>query len=463
MDKILSPRQKALIPYLIVEILKTQGQTVVNLGGKVARGDPKQIDHASLPIWHSKKRINDKAAETLRLPPSLWGPRRTTNNFPIHARRALANLVKHGIVAAWTPNNASLFRLVEHANLPTLTSQPATRPYVRANLDVGTLFMTIVSQSSKDNTYKFVLGKILLDYCKQNSPDAGKRTIPYDYLAEEFTKHYWHQKYRFKMRQHAHLNNGPIAVQILERVFGEYPPREFGDLDLAKLKHARQMMSEKVFASARSYKGNVVHRFQRIGKGNNMEQRDDIYDYDDAKRTITLKPDAHTFLNRNYNWLAGALVANWASYLERTNPGLPSIAAKLACIYSDPKPTYKSKPEFLRATKSPYCFYCESGLDPDRVCMNRFLPWRYLFDDHAWNLVIVCGRCSRAKNDSLDPAKFVDLLVERNAEYLENMDAMRKSLLRLSPSGEWESAIRGHYGMCVGYGFGKWRPGIGLA
>ena len=456
MDKILSPHQQAVIPYIIIEILKTQGRTVINLGGNVARGDPKQIDHASLPVWHAKKCINDAIAETLRLPPSLWGPRRATNNFPIHTRRALANLVKQGIVAAWNPNNASLFRLVEHVNLPTPTSQLATRPYVRANLDVGTLFMTIVSQSSKDNTYKFVLGKILLDYCKRNSPDAGKHTVPYDYLAGEFTKHYWHQKYRFKMRQHTHRNKGPVAVQILERVFGEDPPHEFGDLDQSKLKCAKQMMLERVFASARTYKGNVVHRFQRIGRGDNMEQRDDIYDYDDVKQTITLKPDAHAFLRQNYAWLQGALVAEWASYLEHANPGLPLMTAKLSHIDSDPPPVDKSKSVFLSATKSPYCFYCESGLDFSHARMNRFLPWQYLFDDHIWNLVITCSRCNNAKRNSVASDKFVDLLIERNSRYLQNIPAMRESLSQLSLVGAWKTMIRGHYGLCVGYGFSKW-------
>lgn len=458
MDRILSPHQKSLLPHLIVEILRSRGQTIVDLGGKMDRGDPRQRGHAGLAVWHAKGGIDDQVAKTLRLPPSLWGPRMVTNNLPIHTRRALAKLAKQGTVAVWNPNKASLFRLADFGRQPAPADLPVPSAPIRADLDMGALFMTIVSKSSKDNTYKFVLGKILLDYCKNNSPESVERSIPYDYLAGEFLKYYWHQRYRFKMRQHTHHNNGPVATQILENVFGEDPPLRFGDLDQGELKRARQMILERVFASARSYRGNVVHRFQRIGRGDSMEQKNDIYDYDDVRKTITLKPDAHAFLRQNYDWLERALVAEWASYLERANPGLPLIAAKLSSIDSDPKPTGKSKAALLRTMKSPYCFYCENGLDANHACMNHFLPWRYLFDDHAWNLVIACNVCDGVKKDSLAPSKFTDLLVERNAQYVESMDAMRKSLLQLSPSGEWESAIRGHYQMCAGYGFGEWIP-----
>lgn len=457
MDKLLSPHQKAVIPHLIVEILKGQGKTIVDLGGDVNKGDPKQIEHAGFPVWHDKSDIDEQVSNALHLPSSLWGPRRETNYLPINTRRALDKLNGQGVVAVWNSNRASRFRLADGGR--RLMSKPITHTPASTDLDIGTLFMTIVSKSSRDNTYKFVLGKILLDYCRDNALESRKHSMSYDYLAGEFLKHYWHQKYRFKMRQQTRANNnGPRAVQILESAFGDDPPSKFEDLDREKVERARQMIREKVFANARSYKGNVVHRFQRIGRGDNMDQRDDIYVHDDDKKMITLKPDAHAFMRQNYDWLEHALVAEWASYLERANPGLPLITAKLSSIDSYPKPAEKSKPALLRFMKSPYCFYCESGLEPNHARLNRFLPWRYIFDDHAWNLVIACDRCDSVKKDSLAPSKFIEPLVERNVQYSQNADAMRKSLRQLSPSDEWESAIRAHYQMCVGYGFDRWRP-----
>lgn len=452
MDKILSPHQKALLPHLIVEILKGRGQAAAALGGKAARGDPRQLGHAGLPVWHAKGDIDGEVAKTLRLPPSLWGPRMASNNLPIHTRRALAKLVKQGTVAVWNPKNASLFRLADFG------SRPAARPVppapIRSDLDAGSLFMTIVSKSSKDNTYKFVLGKVLLDYCNNNAPDPGK-SIPYDYLAGEFLRHYWRQRYVFKMRQHTHSNNGPVAVQILEKIFGEEPPGGSGKTDRSKMERARKMMLEKVFASARSYRGNVVHRFQRIGRGDSMEQRDDIYDHDDAKKTITLKPGVHAFLKQNYDWLERALVAEWAAYLERANPGLPRLVAKLSSLDSEPAPA-KYKASFLWAEKSPHCFYCERGLERKHAHMNHFIPWPYMFDDHPWNLVVACRECNRVKADLLAPAKLVDRLIERDGRCAQTMQVMRTSLAQLSPGGDWEGAIRGHYAVCGGSGFRRW-------
>ena len=318
--------------------------------------------------------------------------------------------------------------------------------------------MTIVSKASKDNTYKFVLGKTLLDYCKINRPDGTAHKIPYDYLAGEFLKHYWHQRYEFKMKQHFHThNNGPKAIQILEEVFGKDQSCRFDELDPTQVKRAKDKIRKTVFASARSYRGNVVHRFQRIGRDDSLEQRTDFYDYDDDKEEITLVPDAHVFLRRNYVLLELVLVTEWASYLERANFGLPRIHTKLSRMDMDPDlATYKRA--LLIAEKSHFCFYCQRRLERKLVNVNHFIPWSYIFDTHAWNLVVACRKCNTAKKNLLASEKFVDALIERNSKYADTMEIMHTSLLQLSPSRKWEQMIRGHYKLCDGYGFGLWRP-----
>ncbi len=454
MDRILSPYQKALLPHLLIEILRGKGRTVVDLGSKASRGDPIQREHTGLPVWHAKSSIDDQVAKTLRLPPSLHGPSRETNNLPIQTRRAIDKLCKQGIVAVWNSKRASLFRLADFGRQPT--PKPRTGTPARPDLDAGALFMTIVSQSSKDNTYKFVLGKILLDYCRDNAPESGKHSISYDYLAGEFLRHYWHQKYRFKMKQDFHVHGrGPVAVQILEDVFGEDSPGRFEELDQAKVEKARQTMLRRVFARASSYQGNVLHRFQRIGRGDGMYDGTDIYDNDEGKKTITLKPDIHAFLRQNYVWLERALVSEWASYLERANPGLPRLISKLSRLDANPEPA-KYRADFLRAGESLRCFYCERGLEPKFARMDHFIPWPYMFDYHAWNIVTACRECNRAKGDLLAPAKLVDRLIERNDLCAKTMQIMRTSLSRLSLGGDWEGTMRGHYAMCGGFGFGKW-------
>lgn len=456
MDRILSPEQNAQLPYLIVEILRSRGQTVVDLGSKMDRGDPRQKEHAGLAVWHAKSSIDDQVARTLRLPPSLHGPGRETNNLPIQTRRTLAKLGKQGIVAIWNPKRASLFRLVDFGRQPV--PKPRTGTPARPNMDTGTLFMTIVSQSGKDNTYKFVLGKILLDYCMDSAPESGRHEISYDYLAGEFFRHYWHQKYRFKMKQDFHTHGrGPVAMQILEDVFGQDPPGKFEDLDQAKVEKAKQTMLRRVLASASSYKGNVLHRFQRIGRGDGMYDGTDIYNNNEDKKTITLKPEVHAFLRQNYIWLERALLSEWASYLERANPGLPRLVSKLSRLDANPEPA-KYRADFLRTEESPRCFYCKRGLEPKLARMDHFIPWPYMFDYHAWNLVTACRECNRAKGDLLASAKLVDRLIERNNLCAKTMQIMRMSLSRLSPGGDWEGTIRGHYAMCGGFGFGKWAP-----
>ena len=179
----------------------------------------------------------------LHLPESLWGPNRQSNDLMITSARELTQLRKKRIVADWsTTKRTTLFRLADTGYVPP---EPSQHLMARGDgsPDKMKLFLSIISKGRKDNTYKFALGKTLLDYCKNNAPDGRTRRISYDYLAGEFLRHYWYQRYRFRMKQDFHTQKSPKVIQILEKTFGHTPPHKFQDLDQSRMRIARDVVT----------------------------------------------------------------------------------------------------------------------------------------------------------------------------------------------------------------------------
>ncbi len=460
MEKILNVRQRKAVPDLLLYRLKQAGSTVANLKGDITAGDRPQQQYGTLQVWHKKSDLDDWIAGQLRLPSSLWGPKRLSNDLMKITHSELAKLRKKGAIADWSSTKrTALFRLVNPdiaVMRPTMTgSETAPDAPAQTEQDMKTTFLSIISKSRKDNTYKFALGKTLLDYCKGNPPTGQTQVITYDYLAGEFLKHYWYQRYKFRLKQDFHTKKTPRIITILEQTFGENPPHKFEDLDQNDLRKAREGILDSVFGLARQKKGMVIQRFQRTMEGNTIRDNTTFYDYDDEKREITLKPKAHYFFRQNYGLLTRALLAEWIKYLERVNHGLPMLAAKIDNEEAERGSLKQYRNAFFEYSKD--CFYCNGRLERDCIHVDHFIPWSYLFDNDAWNLVLACPSCNLQKSDSLPPKTFVDELIKRDSQYEKTMEMMRKSLLRLSFKGPWEKEIHSHYAICKEYGFGRWQ------
>ena len=397
----------------------------------------------------------------LHLPPSLWGPKRRSNALLKQTGNELTKFRKKGIVVDWSSTKrTTLFRLVDpkiSIDMPTMSIENRKHVSHSNEQDMKTIFLSIISKSQKDNTYQFVLGKILLDYCKINQPTGQIKTIEYEYLAEEFLKHYWYQRYKFKMKQDFHTKKTPMIIQILENVFGKKHPYRFKDIDKNKFSRAKKEILKNIFGVARQNKGIVIPAFQHIGNGNSIKETTIFYDYDDDLKKIFLKPKAHEFFSRNYGLLTRALLAEWIKYLERVNHGLPMLAAKIDNDEAERKSLIKYKQIFLEY--SDHCFYCNNHLRTNYIHVDHFIPWSYIFDNNVWNLVLACQECNLKKSNSLPEKKFVNYLINRDQKYSETMEIMYRSLVQLSIKGSWGNEIQNHYKICKEFGFGIWYRG----
>ena len=315
-------------------------------------------------------------------------------------------------------------------------------------------FISILTKGSKSNTYKFALARFLLDH--SHKPDSSY-TVSFQDIAKKFLKYYWHQECKYRIRQNYDPKKTPSVVQVIRDVFKErmvdgYIPDYFEDMPQEKIKNAEAEIIKRVFGIGK--KSQVVPRFQRL-KGQppdrNLHIRGtgDFYDYDVPDGQLKIKPEALSFFRNNYNVLTKAVFLEWSKFLEKINT-LPRIIEKV------------ESEEVRRRSLTAYqnifrdqrdCFYCNRKLDDMQTHVDHFIPWSYIFEDEAWNLVLACQDCNLKKSDSLAGLSFRNELINRNARLSKRIPELGKSLLRLDAENNWEPEIKHHYNNCKEYGF----------
>jgi hypothetical protein len=228
-------------------------------------------------------------------------------------------------------------------------------------------------------------------------------------------------------------------------IFGTQPiPEPFESMPKEKLADAEKEIQKKCFSR-------VIPQFQSTPGGNRASLGKMFYEHD--KHFIHINPTALKFLKENHSLLSKAITLEWARFLEKINPGLPMLISKIESIGRHKGSLEKVKLVLLKHFDT--CFYCNKPLSSERqlVHVDHFIPWSYVFEDELWNMVLVCRGCNLKKHGSLPSERFVYRLVERNKEYLDTIDLLKKSLSRLNPESNCERAITKLFQNCLDYGF----------
>ena len=315
-------------------------------------------------------------------------------------------------------------------------------------------FISILTKGNKSNTYKFALARFLLDH--SHKPDSSY-IVSFRDIAKKFLKYYWHQECKYRIRQNYDPKKIPSVVQVIrdvfkERMVGGYIPEYFENMPQEEIKNAEAEIIKRVFGIGK--KSQVVPRFQRL-KGQppdrNLHIRGtgDFYDYDVPSGQLKIKPEALSFFKDNYNVLTKAVFLEWSRFLEKINT-LPRIIEKVESevVRRRALTAYQS---IFRDQRD--CFYCNRTLDERQIHVDHFIPWSYIFEDEAWNLVLACQDCNLKKSDSLAGPSFRNELINRNRDYQKKIPELAKSLLRLDAENNWEPEIIHHYHNCKEYGF----------
>ena len=445
-----------VLEHLIFTMSQT-GSTINQIGRQVS-GDASEESYRDAPVWHRRAALIEHLAVELRVDREYYGPDRVSNDFYDAVDQEISKLRRKGMIADWSSTiHIGVFRL--KPEYKTSRKPPAASEGLQSsNFAEGSLdndlekaFVSILKRGSKANTYKFALARALLEHCRKSEyGDKDAYSIPYSYLADRFLEYYWHQVCKFRIKQDFQRDNEPRVVQTIQSLFVGRG-YDFSKIDNSVKEQARKEILKNVFGHARSSTSLVVPRFQKIKEGRYATSKNLFYDYDDDRKMIHLRPEAFSFFKKNNSILSMAVLAEWAKFLEKINGSLPRLVAK---IEADIKKR-KSLVQFRDAYYSliDHCFYCCNKLEHDYTHVDHFLPWSYIFEDEAWNLVLACRGCNLRKSDSLAQEEFRDELIKRNRDYKHRVPLLKKSLVLIETKMGWEKEIQNHYTTCQEYGF----------
>ena len=327
-------------------------------------------------------------------------------------------------------------------------------------------FISILTKGRKSNTYKFALARFLLEHSQKCEPDDinkkimnnEKEIVDYQDIANMFLKYYWHQECKYRIRQNHQKEKPPSVITTITKVFGKkYIPESLTEPKFTKqINLAQKEIRSKVFGKESNKTSQVIPRFQNIMEGSKSKRKQIFYDYDDEKAHLEIKPEALKFFHDNNSVLMKSVILEWSKFLEKINT-LPRLIAKVQSANVRRSSLMKYK-EIFKDFRN--CFYCDASLDGLRTHVDHFIPWSYIFEDEAWNLVLACEGCNLKKSDSLaGPADvdykshWCDELIKRNHDYRKEIKPLGKSLQDLDAGKGWDTEINRHYRNCVEYGF----------
>jgi len=282
------------------------------------------------------------------------------------------------------------------------------------------LFYHIILKGKKDNTYKFALAKFLLDYSK-NTKETGDIIIKFKTIAESFLKYYWHQDVKYKFKHNFQKEKIPVIISLIRKYCGnDYIPDDF-DKYFEKNHEIKNILlneiENKVF-------NDVIPRFQPYDLDSKYYFYEHNYEKSNKKfqlkgqKEILLKESAKLFFQENYLLLHKFTILEWAKFLEKVN-FTPKLISKIENLENPKRNSLNKFKKILEQIDQNYCFYCGKKLNKNKIHIDHFIPWSYVYEDNPWNLVLSCSDCNLTKKDFLPPKKCLIKLKSRNEKKKE--------------------------------------------
>lgn len=462
LDIAISKLRKPVSDFLAYR-LSTHGRTIPSIRQETRRHiphDPAQAAYSESPVWHYRIELIEYLAGELRVGTDYLGPKRRSSDFYNMVDQEIGKLRSRNIITDYMAGRKiGIFRLADTGSLTVKKPLISVWDYQNikeASPDAGGqslrgAFISILTQGKKNNTYKFALARALLEYCRDNPSCKAKYDIPYEYLAGKFLEYYWHQECRYRIKQDFSTEGTPKVIQAIRRIFKEGEHGSFEDMSEEVKQSGRNEILRTVFGHARSKTSLVVPKFQNMPEGSSTTLRKIFYEYDDDAKIVRLLPDAFDFFKKNHRILSMAVLAEWAKFLEKINKSLPMLVAKIEQDEMRREPLTRFRRMYMEHTC--HCFYCGDRLEARYTHVDHFLPWSYIFEDQAWNMVLACRRCNLKKSASLPQEEFQSELIRRNHRYRGEIRELDHSLRIIDTRLGWRREIQNHYTTCREYGF----------
>lgn len=56
----------------------------------------------------------------------------------------------------------------------------------------------------------------------------------------------------------------------------------------------------------------------------------------------------------------------------------------------------------------------EIAMEHSKIHIDHFIPWSFIRNDQAWNLVVTCSKCNLSKNDKMAQKYYLEKLIDRD-------------------------------------------------
>jgi hypothetical protein len=132
---------------------------------------------------------------------------------------------------------------------------------------------------------------------------------------------------------------------------------------------------------------------------------------DSPKPAIEIHPQWFEYIQTHLPILSGFCLWHLMDYLQKNNPNVPNIVAK---VFEPQQRDLRLAKKFwnLVMTKvgSLYCIYSSTRIDQNNFSLDHFLPWRFVAHDQLWNLIPAVKAVNSSKGDCLPD---INLYLER--------------------------------------------------
>lgn len=128
------------------------------------------------------------------------------------------------------------------------------------------------------------------------------------------------------------------------------------------------------------------------------------------------------YLQKHLAILTGFCLWHLVNYLQRNNPNVPGIAAKLFELQARDLTLARQFWNLtLKQRGTLTCIYSEQPLTAQNFSLDHFLPWRFVAHDLLWNIIPTARAVNSSKSDRLPSLRYFDSFARMQYEALQTV------------------------------------------
>jgi len=170
-----------------------------------------------------------------------------------------------------------------------------------------------------------------------------------------------------------------------------------------------------------------------------FEERRPLYRIDRRPDGLTVHPAWVDYIVRHQAIVLGWADARWLEFLERRNPNVPSLGAKISRpVRHQPTAQRKLWDAVLAEERNGFnCIYTGERLRLRNYELDHFVPWSFVSHDRIWNLTPVPPTINASKSDALPDPGFVSALAKQHARFAR----LATRIADPAMTGLWNKAV----------------------